>query len=78
MKTLISQKDSQAGKEIFAVGFFFNNTQLKDLYDTFRKKLAYLAGYREILEYLSKSWRSIVVFFKMFSKTKIKRQSALS
>ncbi len=45
----ISQKGSQAGKEIFAVVFFVNNTQLKDLNDAFRNTLAYLAGYRENL-----------------------------
>ena len=43
----ISQNDSQAEKEVVAVGFFVNIVQLKDLYDAFRKTLAYLAGYRE-------------------------------
>ncbi len=46
---LISQNASQAGKESFAVVFFVNNTQLKDLFDAFRNTLAYLAGYRENL-----------------------------
>ena len=33
----ISQNDSQAEKEVVAVGFFVNIVQLKDLYDAFRK-----------------------------------------
>ena len=43
----ISQNDSQAEKEVVAVGFFVNIVQLKDLYDAFRNTLAYLSGYRE-------------------------------
>ena len=65
----INQNDSQAKKEVVPVCFFVNIVQLKDLCDAFRKTLAYLAGYREILEYLSKFLRSIVVFFKISSKT---------
>ncbi|MCP4481301.1 MAG: hypothetical protein GY817_00530 [bacterium] len=50
------------------MGFFVNIVQLKDLYDAFRKTLAYLAGYREnigIFEQVFKEHRRLLQnFFK--------------
>ena len=60
----ISHNDSQAEKEVVAVGFFVNIVQLKDLYDAFRKTLAYLAGCRENNELFIGKVRNLTQDFK--------------
>ncbi len=58
----------KSGKGDIRCGFFVDIEQLKDLYDAFRKKLAYLAGYRAnigILEQVFKDHRCLLQnFFK--------------